>query len=238
MCAFQRSSQHVVIRRVARLSRIGARLMFGLPGRVPTGSPGPRRDATNPRPAGGSVRLIFIGGPRFGRPAAPIGAGRGYCIFIVLEALANKSYVTMLKLGKHEPMASGNLPPKGQRSGGAQTIHVFDFFVGCLVAGLIPEASMASMFKVVGVSRQRSLFRVVVHLGADQFASTELGGRATSRMGADLGHPAWLIMSGSLVLSASCLAFAGKGEAQKSYGPARCITLGCTAKWTGLWKSA
>ena len=29
MCAFQRSSGLVVIRRVARLSRIGARLMFG-----------------------------------------------------------------------------------------------------------------------------------------------------------------------------------------------------------------
>ena len=47
---------------------------------VPTGPPGPRRDPTAARrPAGGSVRLIFIGGPRFGRPAAPIGAGRGYC---------------------------------------------------------------------------------------------------------------------------------------------------------------
>ena len=32
MCAFQRSSEHVVIRRVARLSRIGAQLMFRPPG--------------------------------------------------------------------------------------------------------------------------------------------------------------------------------------------------------------
>ena len=47
---------------------------------VPTGPPGPRRAATAARrPAGGSVRLIFIGGPRFGRPAGPIGGGRGYC---------------------------------------------------------------------------------------------------------------------------------------------------------------
>ena len=38
MCAFQRSSGHVVIRRVARLSRIGARLMFGPPGHA-TASP-------------------------------------------------------------------------------------------------------------------------------------------------------------------------------------------------------
>ena len=29
MCDYQRSSGHVVIRRVARLSRIGARLMYG-----------------------------------------------------------------------------------------------------------------------------------------------------------------------------------------------------------------
>ena len=44
---------------------------------VPTGPPGPRRAPTAARrPAGGSVQLIFIGGPRFGRPAAPIGAGR------------------------------------------------------------------------------------------------------------------------------------------------------------------
>ena len=47
---------------------------------VPTGPPGPRWAPTGPRrTAGRSVRLIFIGGPRFGRPAAPIGAGRGYC---------------------------------------------------------------------------------------------------------------------------------------------------------------
>ena len=38
------------------------------------GPPGPRR------PAGGTVWLIFIGGPRFGRPTTPIGAGRGYCL--------------------------------------------------------------------------------------------------------------------------------------------------------------
>ena len=38
MCAFQRSSEHVVIRRVARLSRIGAGLMFGPPGHT-TASP-------------------------------------------------------------------------------------------------------------------------------------------------------------------------------------------------------
>ena len=42
---------------------------------------GPRRAPTAARqPAGGTVRLLFIGGPRFGRPAAPIGAGRGYCM--------------------------------------------------------------------------------------------------------------------------------------------------------------
>ena len=38
MCAFQRSSGLVVIRRVARLSRIGALLMFGPPGHA-TASP-------------------------------------------------------------------------------------------------------------------------------------------------------------------------------------------------------
>ena len=44
---------------------------------VPTGPPGPRRDPTAARgPYGGPVRLIFIGRPRFGRPAAPIGAAR------------------------------------------------------------------------------------------------------------------------------------------------------------------
>ena len=31
------------------------------------------------RAPGGSVQRIFIGGPQFRRPAAPIGAGRGYC---------------------------------------------------------------------------------------------------------------------------------------------------------------
>ena len=36
MCAFQRSSEHVVIRQVAPLSRIGARLMFGPPGHATT----------------------------------------------------------------------------------------------------------------------------------------------------------------------------------------------------------
>ena len=45
---------------------------------VPTGPPGPRRAPTAARrPAGGSVRLIFIGGPRFGRPATPILASAG-----------------------------------------------------------------------------------------------------------------------------------------------------------------
>ena len=70
--------------RVARLSRIGAGLMFGPPGtprRLHGPSAGPRRAPTaGRRPAGGTVRLIFIGGPRFGRPAAPIGAGWGDCI--------------------------------------------------------------------------------------------------------------------------------------------------------------
>ena len=43
---------------------------------VPTGPLEPCRAPTAAwRPAGGSVRLIFIGGPRFGRPAAPLGAG-------------------------------------------------------------------------------------------------------------------------------------------------------------------
>ena len=47
---------------------------------VPTGLPGPRRGLTAARrPVGGSAWLIFIGGPRFGLPATPIGAGRGYC---------------------------------------------------------------------------------------------------------------------------------------------------------------
>ena len=47
---------------------------------VSTGPPGPRRALTaGRRPAGGTVRLIFIGGPRFGQPAAPIGAGQAYC---------------------------------------------------------------------------------------------------------------------------------------------------------------
>ena len=71
MCAFQRSSEHVVIRRVARLSRIGARLMFGHPGHV-TASPQALQGALGlRRPAGGSAWLIFIGGPRFGRPLDP-----------------------------------------------------------------------------------------------------------------------------------------------------------------------
>ena len=44
---------------------------------VPTGPPGPHRAPTAARrPGGGSVRLTFIGGPRFGRPATPIGAGQ------------------------------------------------------------------------------------------------------------------------------------------------------------------
>ena len=57
---------------------------------------------------------------------------------------------------------------------------------------------MASVFKVVGVNHRWSLFRVVVRLGADQFGSARLGGRPTwvSRIGADLGQPAWLIRFG------------------------------------------
>ena len=48
---------------------------------VSAGRPRPRRAPTAARrPAGGSVRLIFIGGPRSGRPATPIGGGRGYDI--------------------------------------------------------------------------------------------------------------------------------------------------------------
>ena len=82
MCDYQRSSGLVVIRRVARLSRIGAQLMFGPLGHA-TAAPqallgGRRAPTAARRPAGGSVRLIFIGGPRFGRPATPIGGGRGY----------------------------------------------------------------------------------------------------------------------------------------------------------------
>ena len=52
MCAFQRSSEHVVIRRVARLSRIGARLMFGPPGHATASAlwvpVGPRRPPGGP----------------------------------------------------------------------------------------------------------------------------------------------------------------------------------------------
>ncbi len=57
---------------------------------------------------------------------------------------------------------------------------------------------MASVFNVVGVNHGWSLFQVVVRLGADQFGSAGLGGRPTwvSRIGADLGQPAWLIRFG------------------------------------------
>ena len=49
-----------------------------------TGPLGPRRDPTQRgRPAGGTVGprfiITFIGAPRFGRPAAPIGAARATC---------------------------------------------------------------------------------------------------------------------------------------------------------------
>ena len=47
---------------------------------VPTGRLGPLRAPTDTRrPAAGTVRMIFIGGSRFGRPAAPIGAARATC---------------------------------------------------------------------------------------------------------------------------------------------------------------
>ena len=50
-------------RRVARLSRIDARLMYG-PYGVPTGPPGACRDPTGPRrTASGTVRPRFIGAP-------------------------------------------------------------------------------------------------------------------------------------------------------------------------------
>ena len=117
---FQRSSGLVVIRRVARLSRIGARLMFGHPGHATASPrairviPGLRRaPMAVRRPAGGPVRLIFIGGPRLGRPAAPIGAAKATCLcshtlFLMSEGLSCVSSVmhqqlstdwTSLKLG-------------------------------------------------------------------------------------------------------------------------------------------
>ena len=68
MCAFQRSSEHVVIRRVARLSRIGARLMFGPPGHAPSA-------AGRQQPAAGSRQPAAGAGPN-GRPAA-LGGLRG-----------------------------------------------------------------------------------------------------------------------------------------------------------------
>ena len=81
MCAFQRSSGLVVIRQVAQLSWYtnDVRTPWARHN-VATGPPGPRRAPTAARrPADGTVRLVFIGGPRFGRPATPIGAGQGYC---------------------------------------------------------------------------------------------------------------------------------------------------------------
>ena len=83
-CAFQRSSEHVVIRRVARLSRIGARLIFGPPGHA-TASPRALRGPVGPgRPP---CPLDKPGGPS--RPVGTLVAsmiisclcGRDYCVF-------------------------------------------------------------------------------------------------------------------------------------------------------------
>ena len=58
---------------------IDVRTPWARPG-VHTSRLGALQTLTGPwRPAGGTVRLIFIGGSRFGRPAAPIGAARATC---------------------------------------------------------------------------------------------------------------------------------------------------------------
>ena len=78
MCAFQRSSGLVVIRRVARLSHIDARLMFGTAWArhgVPTGRLGPRRAATATRrlrPADFHRRLPGFGGPQLRLASASV----------------------------------------------------------------------------------------------------------------------------------------------------------------------
>ena len=73
---------------------------------VSTGPPGPRRAPTAARrPAGGSIRLTFIGGPRFGRPATPIGAGRGYCRNQVLLAASAMAH-GMTRMCSFDPVRS------------------------------------------------------------------------------------------------------------------------------------
>ena len=74
MCAFQRSSEHVVIRRVAQLSRIGARLMYGTtygtprrphgPSGAPSGPDRPPADRRRHRRTPFNRRLPGLGGPQ------------------------------------------------------------------------------------------------------------------------------------------------------------------------------